>query len=261
MLLALDLGNTNLTIGAFDGDRLVQHWRLSTQRDATADEYWLQLGMLLQRANLDAAAIEGAILASVVPQATAEIEAALNRLLSCETVVVDHGTPTGLVLDLERPSEIGADRIVNAIGALEKYAPPLIVVDFGTATTFDVISAEGVYLGGAIAPGVGISTQALFQRAAKLSRVELTRPTMAIGRNTEDSLRIGIVVGFAGQVDVLVRRIERELGQKTHVVATGGLAALISPESETIETVDPFLTLDGLRGIYDRMRGGEPRGR
>lgn len=254
MLLALDIGNTNIVIGLFDGQSLVGHWRLATDTRRTADEYALALQALLAQAGRTPSEITAVALSSVVPPLTPVIVGLLEQQYPAEVLVVGPDTDTGMPLRYLKPYEIGADRIVNAVAAYQKYGGPLVVVDFGTATTFDAVSADGAYLGGAIAPGIGISIEALFQRAARLAGVELAAPEQAIGQTTEAGLQAGIVFGFAGLVDELVRRISAELPERPHVIATGGLADLVAGEASTIEHVDPLLTLEGLRLIHERSR-------
>lgn len=257
MLLALDLGNTNLTAGVFRNDEIVLRARLSTSRERTSDEWGLLLAQLLRERGIALGDIEAAILSSVVPQATGALRSGCEDFLGLAPLGVGTDIEPGLPITYDHPDEVGADRIVNAIGALARFRPPLIIVDFGTATTFDAVDAEGRYLGGAIAPGMQVSTEALFQRAALLHRVRLVAPGRAIGRSTEESLQSGIVLGAAGQVDSLVHRMLGELGQ-AEVIATGGLADLVAPHTATLRTVDHDLTLRGLHAIYGR-RGGASR--
>ncbi|MDI3297809.1 MAG: type III pantothenate kinase [Bacillota bacterium] len=258
MLLALDVGNTTTMIGLYRGRQLVRHWRVSSRPERTSDEWAVVLKVLFDRAGERLEEVDGAAVACVVPPALAAIDRFLRRELEVEPLVVGPGVHTGMSIRYENPREVGADRIVDAVAAHEKYGGPVIVVDFGTATTFDVVDASGTYLGGAIAPGIGISTEALFEHASKLPRVELVRPPRVIGRNTVQSMQSGILFGFAGQVDALVRRIQRELGGPTAVVATGGYAELVASESETIQKVDPFLTLTGLEIVYRRNQARTP---
>ncbi|RJQ08222.1 MAG: type III pantothenate kinase [Bacillota bacterium] len=256
MLLVIDIGNTNIVTGVYrDGsDQLLYHWRLSTDPERTADEYGLLFDGLFSYDGLDLRQVRAVAISSVVPPLTPVLERMAEKYLKGTPLVVGPGIKTGMNILYEDPKEVGADRIVNGVAAYAKYGGPIIVVDFGTATTFDAISAEGAYLGGAIAPGIGISTEALFEHAAKLSRIELARPKSVIGRTTVASMQSGIIFGFAGQVDELVRRMRRELGGQCRTVATGGFAELISKETSTLEVVDPFLTLDGLRLVYLRNR-------
>lgn len=256
MLLTVDVGNTTTGVAIFDGDQLVHHWWLTTFRERTADELGLTLLGLMRLDGASPGRLEGAAISSVVPSQTQPWREACRRFFGIEAVVVGPDVDAGIEIGYRFPEELGADRIVNAVAARHLYGAPVVVVDFGTATTFDVVDPQGRYLGGAIAPGVGISAEALFEHAARLPRVELKRPPSVIGRTTAESMQSGIIFGFAGQVDAVVRRIERELGCHPRVVATGGLASLIAPESETIEEVNPILTLVGLRLIFQRQRKG-----
>ena len=255
MLLAIDVGNTTTGVGVFEGDRLTHRWWLTTLRERTADELGLTVLNLMRLDRLSPRRLQAAAISSVVPSQTEPWQEACRRFFGVEALVVGPGVDTGVEIAYPIPEELGADRIVNAAAARHLYGAPVVVVDFGTATTFDVVDAHGRYLGGAIAPGVGISAEALFEHAARLPRVPLSRPPSAIGRTTAESVQSGIVFGFAGQVDALVRRIAREVGVRPRVVATGGLAPLIAPESETIEEVDPVLTLVGLRLVLERQQG------
>jgi len=252
VILVVDVGNTNIVLGIYDGSNLLHHWRLSTNRSVTVDEYGMTLYNLFSYAGLSVDAIDGIIVSSVVPPLMRTLERLCETYLRKTPLVVGPGIKTGLNIRYENPREVGADRIVNAVAAIELYGPPLIVVDFGTATTFDYIDPSGSYLGGAIVPGIGISTEALYQRAAKLPRIELAKPKSVIGRNTVASMQAGIIYGYAGQVDGIVDRIREEFKVEPKVLATGGLAELIAGESRTIEVVDPYLTLQGLRLIYER---------
>ncbi len=254
-LLALDVGNTNIVPGVFEEERLLASWRLSTDRNRTADEYGAMLSMLLGRAGIAPEEVGGIVVCSVVPPLARTLDLLLSRYFAAPVLTVDHSTDTGIRVVYDPPSDVGADRIVNAAAAYHRFRGPCIVVDLGTATTWDVVTAGGEYYGGAIAPGIGISLDALFARAARLPRIDLVRPPQVIGRTTVESMQSGIVFGYAGQVDALVRRIRAELGPQTHVVATGGLAALIAPETETIEEVLPDLTLEGLEIIWRRVTG------
>ncbi|NOY94383.1 MAG: type III pantothenate kinase [Deltaproteobacteria bacterium] len=254
MLLAIDIGNTHTVLGFYDGARLVHDFRIETSRGRTTDEYLVLLLSLLDLAGLKPRDVHSSILASVVPQLDEVLVEAIDRGFDHEALVVGPGIRTGVPILYDNPREVGADRIVNAVAAYARVGGAVIVVDFGTATTFDCISAKGEYLGGAIAPGMNISASALFEHAAKLPRAELAMPPHAIGRTTVQSMQAGIAYGYVGLVDGLVERLRREMGGKVAVIATGGLSHLIEPESETIEEVDDFLTLEGLRLIYELNR-------
>ncbi|WP_426449987.1 type III pantothenate kinase [Paenibacillus sp. S-38] len=254
MILVVDVGNTNIVLGIYEGKQLRHDWRISTNRSATADEYGIILYNLFQHAGISLQQIEGVIISSVVPPLMFVLEQLCLKYVKKTPLIVGPGIKTGLNIRYENPREVGADRIVNAVAAIELYGAPCIVVDFGTATTFDYIDEQGQYVGGAVAPGIGISTEALYQRAAKLPRIELVKPKSVVGRNTIASMQAGIIYGFAGQVDGIVDRIRQEFSVEPSVIATGGLAELISGESRTIQTVNPLLTLQGLQIIYERNR-------
>lgn len=248
-LLAIDVGNTNTVLGLFEGETLVRSWRIKTDARATADEMALVFRGLLD----GAPALSGIALCSTVPAALREMRQMLATYHSeVPTVIVEPGTKTGVPVLTDNPKEVGADRIVNTIAAHRVYGGPSIVVDFGTSTNLDVVSAQGEFLGGALAPGVEISLEALASRAAQLRKVELVRPRSVIGKNTVEALQSGALYGFAGQVDGLVRRIQEEIGPVTAVIATGGLAPIVVPESETITHHDPDLTLVGLRMVFEK---------
>ena len=249
MLLAIDVGNTNTVLGMYDGDDLVSSWRIKTDARTTADEMALTYRGLLA----DQDPVTGIVLCSTVPAVLREMRVMLDRYFAdVATVIVEPGTKTGVPVLTDNPKEVGADRIVNTIAAHHLFGGPCIVVDFGTSTNLDVVSAKGEFLGGALAPGIEISIDALAQRAAQLRKVELVRPRSAIGKNTVEALQSGALYGFAGQVDGLVDRITAELGEVTAVVATGGLAPIVVPESRRITHHEPDLTLLGLRMVFDR---------
>lgn len=256
MILVLDTGNTHIVLGVYkDGKEdavLAQHWRVSTDRDKTEDEYGMIFLSLLRNAGLDAKDITGAIIASVVPPLTPILEKTVQKYMGRDPVVVGPGTKTGVNVRYENPKEVGPDRIAHAVAAVKKFGAPAIVIDFGTATTLDAISKEGDYLGGAIAPGVLTGLDGLLAKAARLPKIELVKPGAAIGKTTVQSMQSGIIYGFAGLADGLIRRVAKEIGGNPHVIATGGLARMVAAESETIQRVEPFLVLDGLYHIYQR---------
>jgi type III pantothenate kinase len=254
MLLAIDVGNTNIVYGLFDGPKLVRQFRVESSRNRTADEYAVTVRQLLAMHGVGAKDVDAAIVASVVPSLTEPMLDLVRRAFDREAVVVGPGIRTGMSILYENPREVGADRIVNAVAAFERFRGGCIVVDFGTATTFDCVSPKGEYLGGVICPGVQISADALFARAAKLPRVEIAKPPKVVGRNTPHSMQSGIVYGYVALVDGLVDRLTEELGFACSVVATGGLARVIAPLSRTIQDVDDELTLVGLRILYERNR-------
>jgi len=248
VLLAIDVGNTQTVFGLFDGAELSEHWRIATEAHRTGDE----LGVLL-RGFLDVDGLDGVCLSATVPSLLRSYEELAERA-GFDLLIVGPGTRTGMPIRYEDPREVGPDRIANAVGARERYGAPCIVVDFGTSTNFDVVSPEGEYAGGVLAPGVEVSMDALFARAARLFKVDYAEPPTVIGKNTAASLQSGLVYGFAGQVDAIVERIRGELGVEAPAIATGGLADLIAPHSRTIERVDPWLTLEGLRLVWSRNR-------
>ncbi len=250
MLLAVDIGNTNVTLGAFDGAELRAHWRVATARHRMADEWAVILKNLMDLKGLSMADIDAAVIASVVPTLTAAIEGMIETYLHVRPLLIEPGVRTGIRVLYDSPRDVGADRVVNAVAAFKHYGGPAIVIDFGTATTFDAISADGDYLGGAIAPGIVISVEALFERTAKLPRVELVLPPRAIGKNTVHSIQSGLMFGYVGLVEGIVRRFKAELGEKAKVIATGGLAEVVASETRVIDHVDPHLTLEGLRLVY-----------
>jgi type III pantothenate kinase len=251
MLLAIDIGNTNLTLGLYQDQKLGSRWRLATVHDRMPDEYGLQLLGLTNHAGITPDKISGICMASVVPPLTGKIADACRQYLGTTPLIVDAGVKTGVRIRYENPRAVGADRIVDAAAVQRLYGGPACVVDFGTATTFDAISAEGDYLGGAIAPGIGIAAEALFLRTAKLPRVDLNRPPAAIGRNTAHSMQSGLLFGYVGLVEGMVARFRNELGSAMKVIATGGLAEIIAKETKSIEIVAPWLTLDGLQFIWE----------
>ncbi|HWI54105.1 MAG TPA: type III pantothenate kinase [Desulfobacteria bacterium] len=252
MILVVDVGNTNIVLGLFKGRTLEYNWRISTNKDKTADEYGIEIRILFDYSGVKYEEIEAVVISSVVPPVMPALEAMSVKYFGIKPLVVGPGVKTSMPIRYDNPKEVGADRIVNAVAAYETYGGPLIVVDFGTATTFDAISKAGEYLGGAIAPGIGISTEALYTRAAKLPRIELVKPKGVIGKNTVMSMQSGIIYGFVGQTDGIITRMKKEMGGQPFVVATGGLAELVSIESPSIDKVDANLTLEGLRIIYER---------
>ena len=252
MLLAVDVGNTNTVLGLFTGEELVRSWRITTHARATGDEMALTFRGLLD----EQAEITGLVLCSTVPSVLHELRPMLSSFFhEIPVVIVEPGTKTGVPILTDNPKEVGADRIVNTLAAHQQFGGPCIVVDFGTSTNLDVVSAQGEFLGGALAPGIDISLEALSAKAAQLRKVEVVRPRSPIGKNTVEALQSGAVFGFAGQVDGLVDRIIEEIGPVTAVVATGGLAAVVIGESETITHHDPHLTLTGLRMVFERNVG------
>jgi len=252
VLLVCDIGNTNTVFGAFDSRRLVDHWRVSTARKRTTEEWTLLISQLMQLGGVPVEGVDSAALASVVPPLTPVVVGALEHVAGVAPLVIGPGVKTGMPILYENPKEVGADRIVNAVAAYERYRQALIIVDLGTATTVDCVSSRGEYLGGAIAPGVAISTDALFHNAAKLPRVDFARPRQVIGRNTVESIQSGLYHGYTALVDGLVERMRGEMEGPVKVLATGGLSSLLSQNSSTIEAVDDLLTLEGLRLIFER---------
>jgi type III pantothenate kinase len=257
MLLVIDIGNTNIKIGVYDGERLLAHWRVATERLKLSDEYAVLIWNLFRLAALDLRQIEGCAISCVVPPLSGQFRTLSREHLGVEPVIIGPGIATGLHYQIDTPGELGSDRIANSLAAYRTYGGPVIAIAFGTATAFDVITAGGEYIGGAIAPGIGISADALFRLAAKLYQVELTRPPQVIGKNTVHYIQSGLIIGYAGLVEGLVRRMHAELGTPCPVVATGGLATVIAGETDAITTVEPYLTLEGLRMIYEMNRSRE----
>lgn len=252
MLLLCDVGNTNIVLGIYKGDEIKAYWRIGTDSKKTADEYGILLKQLFTAKNMDITQVKDIAISSVVPPLNQILEEVSRKYFGIKPLIIGPGVKTGMPIHFDDPKEVGADRIVNGVAAFQKYGGPCIVLDFGTATTFDAISAKGEYLGGAIAPGVGISTEALFRHAAKLPRIELIKPLKVIGKNTVACMQSGIVYGYVGQIEGIVGRMKKELGGKAHVIATGGLADLFGSATDSIDQVDHFLTLEGLKYIYNR---------
>lgn len=255
MLLVCDVGNTNIVLGVYEGEELLRAWRISTDRNKTSDEYGVSIKQLFEYEDFKIEQIESVIISSVVPSIMYALENMSRRYLKKEPIVIGTEMNTGINIVYDNPKEVGADRIVNAVAAYEKYGGPIIIVDFGTATTFCAISESGDYLGGVISPGIVISSEALFQKASKLPRVDLVKPEQVLNKNTVNSMQSGIIYGYVGMVDYLVERMEEELGVKSkEVIATGGLASAIASESKTITKIEKMLTLEGLRIIYEKNK-------
>jgi len=254
MLLVMDIGNSNIALGIFDGKDLIQHWRIGTIKNKTKDEYGILIKELFHLNNIKEKSIKNIALACVVPPLLPTIVEMYGKYLGITPMVIEPGIKTGMPILYDNPRDVGADRIVNSVAAFEKYGGPVIVIDFGTATTFDAVSKKGEYLGGVISPGIIISSEALFEHAAKLPRIEFVKPKKVIGKNTIWSMQSGIIYGYAGLVDAIVARMKREIDGNPSVISTGGLADIISPESKMIKTVDPLLTLEGLRIIFEKNK-------
>lgn len=253
MLLVADVGNTHIVFGIYEGKDLVRHWRVSTRLDRTDDEYCIVLSELFRIEGISPKKVEGVIISSVVPPVEGGLMRAARKFAQVQPLKVGPGLKTGMEIRYANPKEVGADRIVNAVAAFEQIGKPAIVVDFGTATTFDLVGEEGEYRGGVIAPGLGLSMEALYEKTAKLPRIDLARPKKIIGRDTVSAMQSGLYWGYVGMVDGILKRMIRESGLKeAHVLATGGLAQVIGRESKWIETIDEYLTLTGLRVIYER---------
>ena len=253
-LLCIDIGNTNIVLGLYAGQELVTHWRIATDHQRLADEYAVLLLSLFQQRQLTAQAVDGIIISSVVPPLTGTFEELCRTYFRHKPLIVGAGVKTGVRIRYDNPREVGADRVANAAAVKNLYPCPACVVDFGTATTFDAISAQGDYLGGAIAPGMGIAAEALFSRTAQLPRIELTAPTKAIGSNTVTSMQSGIIFGYVGLVEGMVQRFRAELGEGMHVIGTGGLAHIVARYTSIFDTIDDWLTLKGLQIIHSMNR-------
>lgn len=255
MILVCDVGNTNMVLGVYEGEKILRAWRISTDRNKTSDEYGVSIKQLFEYENLDTEDVENVIISSVVPTIMHALENMSRRYFKKEPIVIGPGIKTGINIKYDNPKEVGADRIVNAVAAYEKFGGPIIIVDFGTATTFCAISESGDYLGGVISPGIIISSEALFQKASKLPRVELIKPEKILNKNTINSMQAGIIYGYVGMVDYIIEKMEDELGVKSkEVIATGGLASIIASESKTITKIEKMLTLEGLRIIYEKNK-------
>ena len=254
MLLAIDAGNSNITLAVFEDETLLAHWRLTTDIRRTSDDYGSEIRSLFQLAEIDVKDLEGIVIASVVPALNLTLTRMAETYLRLTPLFVDHTTRTGLRVVYDAPADLGADRIVDAVAAIAKYGAPCIIVDFGTATTFNVVNGAGEFVGGAISPGLNTCSEALFSRAAKLPRVEFARPAKIIGSSTVAAMQSGLYHGYAGLVDALIMRMIDELGEAPRVIATGGLAHKVAPASPSIQVVDDTLTLEGLRLVYERIK-------
>lgn len=254
MLLTIDVGNTNLTLGLYDGDKLGPHWRLATDHDRMPDEYGLQFLGLLEHASLRVDSLSGVCLASVVPQLTQRVAQACRQYLGHDPLIVDTGVKTGIRIRYEDPKAVGADRVADAVAALRLYGGPACIIDFGTATTFNAVTKDAEYLGGAITVGINLAADALFTHAAKLQRIDLQRPPSVIGRNTTHAMQSGLLFGYVSMAEGMVRRFKDELGPDMKVIATGGLAEIVAGETKIIDILAPWLTLEGLRIIWDLNR-------
>lgn len=259
MVLVIDVGNTNIVLGVYKGEQLIGDWRLSTDSKKTADEFGIQFTQLFINSGLKTTGVEGVIISSVVPNIMYSLEHMIRKYFNISPLVVGPGVKTGINIKYDNPREVGADRIVNAVAAHELFRRPLIIIDFGTATTFCAVRENGDYLGGTICPGIKISSEALFDKAAKLPHIELEKPPCVICKNTVNSMQSGIIYGYIGQVDYIVTKMKKEmteLGEKEpYVICTGGLAKLISEDSKCVDRIEPFLTLEGLRIIYEKNKG------
>lgn len=252
MIFVIDVGNTNIVLGVYEGEELKYHWRVATDRQRTEDEYGMMVKQLFSYDGIQTSDIDGIIISSVVPPIMYALEQMCKKYFSISPMIIGPGIKTGLNIKYDNPKEVGADRIVNAVAAIDMYGGPLIIVDFGTATTYCYINEDKQYMGGAIAPGIGISTEALYTRASKLPRIEIVKPKHIIGKNTVSAMQAGILYGYVGQVEGIVSRMKEYSIGNPKVIATGGLAPLIANESKMIDIVDPFLTLKGLQMIYTK---------
>ncbi len=256
MLLVIDVGNSNIVIGIYNKDKLINHWRVVTSNYRTSDEFYLLLTMLFYASDMKPSQIRGCCISSVVPDINSSLYQLCVQTFGFEPVMVEPGIRTGIILQCDNPKEVGADRIVNAVAAIEEYGGPLIIVDFGTATTFDVVTAKSEWIGGVIVPGIQLSASALFEHCAKLPRVEVTIPPTVIGRDTVNNIRSGLTYGYADLVDGIIERIQKEMGVPARTVATGGLAETIKQLAKKIDVVDPLLTLKGLKNIFEKNARG-----